>query len=110
MKKNFVLFSLFCLTLILAIVGLTTQKTRASIWGDDSPWMEVGEGTGQERMEQVRCTRTTTIHDTHTAIWNEKPAHLHDNTTVTEVWYGTAIFCDYANVMLSSCNPSTPCY
>ena len=112
MKKTFLLSGLFGLTITIAIIGFCIDKTSAGSWdGDDPLWMEMGNNTGQARSEQVRCTRTTTTNETHTFIWNDTPEHIHYNPpSKEEVWFGTAIFCDCAGVMLTSCNPFNPCY
>lgn len=103
MKKKFLLLLLFCSTLVLALIGLSTEKTQASIWGDDSPWMEIGGGTGIARTEQVRCTKH--VDD----IYYNPNGTIRDRITQTIEWTGSATFCDNSNVAASSCTPSNPC-
>lgn len=102
MKKKFLLLSLFCSTLVLALIGLSTEKTQASIWGDESPWMEMGGDTGQERPETVKCTKTVTIVPSN-PDWPVA-------NFPTQEWYATAISCENSYVVTSSCTPSNPCY
>lgn len=102
MKKKILLFSLFSITIVIALIGLSTEKTRASIWDDKSPWMEMAESTGQERSETVKCSKTVTIIPSDPY----KPG----TTFPTEEWYATAISCEHSYVVMSPCTPYNPCY
>lgn len=110
MKKKFLLAVLFSVTAVLAAVGLATEKTMAQGGLDDPFWMETGGGTGQERPERVRCMRTVVHNETATYIFADPGTHSYYSNPQEEIWYGTAIFCDGQYVLLTSCNPSNPCY
>lgn len=101
MKKKFLLLFLFCSTLVLALIGLSTEKTQASI-GGDYPGMENGGGIGTERSETVKCTKNVTIVPSN-PYWPVA-------NFPTEEWYATAISCETRYVILSPCTPYNPCY
>lgn len=101
MKKQVLLVMLFCVTVILAIIGLNTEKTMAGNWNPDFPWMETMEITGVPYSHDVSCE--TIVKDTWTSDIFGNMRH----EVVTSTVIRSAVDC--ASVSTGACTPSNPC-
>lgn len=110
MKKKILLAALFSVTVVLAVIGLTAEKSYAQGWyGDDPIWMETGDSVGLPVAQTVYCNETLVS----TKITNEYDFNgfvVGQKTTIERVTMSvakTAIDC--ATVATTGCTPSNPC-
>lgn len=109
--KNKIFTIILCgATLVIALVGLSTEKVYA--------WDPYGGSVTGEFIEpsapyhvQLRCTRYV-YHNTSTVYTTTDDHQLpsyHDSSRSTEVWYTTITQCNACYVITTICMPSGGC-
>lgn len=110
MKRKFWVISSLCLTLTLALAGLSVEKTYGSSY--DSPWWsEYGEHTGEPYHYTVYCGKTIIYSERNkeTDYFFGGFTQEHWGETVWVEYAATATGCRGEGVMFSACMPNMPC-
>ena len=109
MKKQVLLVMLFCVTVILAIIGLNTEKTMARGAFDDPFWLETGESMGSPITTTVYCDETI-ISTIITKEYDFNGIYVGQKTTVERTKMAIAREAGKCGMISTgNCTPSNPC-